>query len=197
MAQTGGRDPEQAMRDFEARLDASAFGRATKASYRLESEEEDAHVAGASNLLEKALRRLGDGNDEAAAALVRRAVAIAPTLEREALPAVVAAELLLYSELTDRHDRANGDPGWLDPVLAVYERASGAVRQEFGGMLDALRAGELSGAEERRIRAVVPVDSRRSEPLAGVTDAEERAEVVLAMLRLLSELSGELTPEAQ
>lgn len=190
MAQTGGRDPEQAIRDFEARLDASAFGRATKASYRLESDEEDAHVAGASNLLEKALRRLGDGDDDGAAALVRRAVSIAPTLEREALPAVVAAELLLYSELTDRHDRAKGDPAWLDPVLAAYERASGAVRQELGGMVDALRAGELSGTDERRVRAAVPPDSRRTEPLAGVTDAGQRAEVVLGMLRLLVELSS-------
>ncbi|MGN6741665.1 MAG: hypothetical protein ACTHJL_00005, partial [Amnibacterium sp.] len=185
-----GRDPEQAIREFEARLDASAFGAATKASYRLESDEEDAHVAGASNLLEKALRRLGAGNEDAAAALVRRAVAIAPTFTHEASPAVVAAELLIYSELTDRHDRANGDPAWLEPVLAAYGRATGVVREDFGGMLDALRAGELAGDEERRIRAVVPVDSRRNEPLAAVTDAEARAEAVLGMLRLLVELSS-------
>ncbi|MGN6743470.1 MAG: hypothetical protein ACTHJL_09270, partial [Amnibacterium sp.] len=79
MAQTGGRDPEQAIREFEARLDASAFGAATKASYRLESDEEDAHVAGASNLLEQALRHHGAGNEDTATALVRRAVTNTPT----------------------------------------------------------------------------------------------------------------------
>lgn len=190
MAQTGGRDPERAIREFEARLDASAFGAATKASYRLESDEEDAHVAGASNLLEKALRRLGAGEAAAAESLVRRAVAIAPTFPHEAPPAVVAAELLIYSELSDRHDRAQGDPAWLEPVLALYGHSTGVVREEFGGMLDALRAGELSGEEERRIRAVVPVDSRRNEPLAAVTDAESRVAAVLGTLRLLGDLSS-------
>jgi len=182
-------DVDRAIRDFEARLDRRAFGAATKASYRLESDEEDVHVVAATNLLMKALRRL-ESDEDAAVAFVRRAVAIRPTLEQEPVPAVVAAELLLYGELADRHEAAGSDPAWLDPVLDLLASADGAIRTEFAGMLDALAVGELAEADRRRIRAAVPDGVRRQEPMRDVTDPDARAEVVLGLLRLLAALSA-------
>ncbi len=81
MARGEAADPERAVSEFEARLKRSAFGDATRRSYRQESAEEDAHFTAARNLLQKAARRLADGREEAATSLIRRALAIEPTVE--------------------------------------------------------------------------------------------------------------------
>jgi hypothetical protein len=184
-------DPEQVVDEFEARLERSAFGQATRASYLRESAEEDAHFTAARNLLEKAARRLAAGNDDGAAALARRALAIQPTLEHEALPAAMAAQMLVYTELVDRREAAgggSGDASWLGPVLDLFRQSAGPVRTEFARVLDALREAELAGDEERRLHGVVPVGARLEDPLSGVPEDGERVDVLLGMLRLLADL---------
>jgi hypothetical protein len=167
-------DPERALAEFEQRLDRSAFGRATRASYRRESAEEDVALRAATNLLTKATRRLAAGQEAEAGDLARRA------LGQGAGP--LAASLLVFDALTGRIDRAGDDV--LDPVLDELGTLPAPVALELARNLDSLVALGVPPALEGRIRAVVPPAPRFDEPLEGVADPEERLQAVLDLLRL-------------
>jgi hypothetical protein len=190
MARDGSADAERAVDEFEARLAASAFGAATRASFRLESSQEDARFTAATNLLEKAANRLTAGDGDGAARLVRRALALGPGSDDETPPGPVAASTLLIAELVDRADaaRASGDEDWLDPVLALHRESQGPLAVEVARGLDALAEFGLTPAETRRIRAVARRGSRLEEPLGEVAGPDERIEVVLGLLRLVLRL---------
>jgi hypothetical protein len=167
-------DPQRALAEFEQRLDRSAFGRATRASYRRESAEEDVALRAATNLLTKAARRLEIGQEAEAGDLARRALAQGA--------GALAASLLVFDALTVRVGRA-GD-GALDPVLDELGSLPPPVALELARDLDSLVALGVPPALERRIRAVVPSAPRFDEPLEGVTGDSERLRAVLGLLRL-------------
>jgi hypothetical protein len=183
-------DPEQALEEFESGLARSAFGAATRASWRVESAQEDAHFTAAVNLLEKAGRRLLEGNDAAAAGLARRALAIEPTGDYETSPGALAASTLLFNEMADRCEAGHEEGGdaWLSELLAVFAAASGPVALEVARALDTLIENGVSRSEEKRIRAVARPGLRLEDPLDDVVDPDERVDVVLHMLRIVNEL---------
>ncbi|MCU1474252.1 hypothetical protein [Amnibacterium sp.] len=187
MARDGSAAAERAVDEFEARLAASAFGAATRASFRLESSQEDALFSAATNLLEKAAKRLAAGDADGAAALVRRALALDHGADDQTPPGPVAASTLLIGELVERADRASaaasGD--WLGPLLALHRDADGPLAAEVARALDTLAELGLEPAEVRRIRAVARPGARLEEPLGEVRDPVERVQVVLALLRLV------------
>lgn len=192
MARDGSADAERAVDEFEARLAASAFGAAARASFRLESSQEDARFTAATNLLEKAANRLAAGDEDGAARLARRALALDAGGDEETPPGPVAASTLLIAELVDRADaaRAAADEDWLDPVLALLQDAEGPLAAEVARALDALAEYGGTPTETRRIRAVAPRGSRLEEPLGRLAAPEERVAVVLGLLRLVLRLRG-------
>lgn len=167
-------DPERALAEFEQRLDRSAFGLATRASYRRESAEEDVALRGATNLLTKAARRLALGQEGEARDLARRALAQGA--------GALAASLLVFDALTVRIGRPGDDV--LDPVVGELGTLPAPVALELARNLDSLVALGVQPALERRIRAVVPAAPRFDEPLESLTDPEERLRAVLELLRL-------------
>jgi hypothetical protein len=170
-------DPERALAEFEQRLDRSAFGRATRASYRRESAEEDVALRAATNLLTKAARRLASGQEAEARDLARRALGQGA--------GALAASLLVFDALTGRIDRADDAPdAVLDPVLDELGTLPAPVALELARNLDSLVALGVPPGLERRIRAVVPPAPRFDEPLEGVADPDERLRAVLDLLRL-------------
>ncbi|HEV7624406.1 MAG TPA: hypothetical protein VGO26_09730 [Amnibacterium sp.] len=192
MARDGSADAERAIDEFEARLAASAFGDATRASFRLESAQEDALFSAATNLLEKAMKRLAAGNEDGAIALARRALALDHGADDQTPPGPVAASTLLIAELVERADAAatSGDEEWLAPLLALHRDADGPLAVEVARALDALAEFGPGAAEVRRIRAVVSAGLRLEEPLGDVADPDERVRVVLGLLRLVLALRG-------
>jgi hypothetical protein len=181
---------ERAVDEFEARLAASAFGAATRASFRLESSREDALFTAATNLLEKAMKRLAAGDDDGAAALTRRALALDHGADDQTPPGPLAASTLLIGELVERADAAStpGTGDRLGPLLALHRDADGPLAIEVARALDTLAELGLEPAEMRRIRAVARPGLRLEEPLGEVADPVERVRVVLALLRLVIDL---------
>ncbi|MDH2444558.1 hypothetical protein QDR37_11435 [Amnibacterium sp. CER49] len=167
-------DPERALAEFEQRLDRSAFGWATRASYRRESAEEDVALRAATNLLTKASRRLDLGQDTAAHDLARRALAQGA--------GALAASLLVFDALTGRIARGGDDV--LDPVLVELGTLPAPIALELARNLDSLVALGVPPALERRVRAVVPSAPRFDEPLEALPDPDERLRAVLDLLRL-------------
>ncbi len=107
------------------------------------------------------------------------------------MPAGLAAQVMLLTELSERHEAAaGGDASWLDPVLSALGRTEGAVRTEFLRVLDALRESELSGEERQRLGATVPAGVRLEDPLSEVSGTDARVAVLIGMLRLLAELAA-------
>jgi hypothetical protein len=189
MARNGSADAERAVGEFEARLAASAFGQATRASFRLESSQEDALFTAATNLLEKAAKRSAAGDDEGAAVLARRALALESGTDDETPPGPVAVSTLLVAELVERADAARATGGdWLEPLLALHRQADSPVAVEVARALDTLAELGLEPAEVQRIRGVARPGIRLEEPLGEVVEPEERVRAVLGLLRIVVDL---------
>jgi hypothetical protein len=190
MAEDGRVDPERVLDEFEERLQHSAFGEATRASYRLESALEDAQITAARNLLEKAARELEAGDRDGAARFAGRALAIRAEVEGAVPPGPEAVSILLFTEMAERCDAGHrsADAGWLDPLLDAHRAASGQLAVEIERCLDSLAEYGVTPAEEQRIDAVTRRGSRLEEPLGEVDDEPTRVETVLGMLRVLLEL---------
>jgi hypothetical protein len=190
VARDGSSAAGRAVDEFEARLAASAFGAATRASFRLESSQEDALFTAATNLLEKAAKRLAAGDPDGAAALTRRALALDHGADDETPPGPVAASTLLIGELVERADAASAAGGgdWLGSLLALHRDAAGPVATEVARALDTLAELDLEPAEVGRIRAVARSGLRLEEPLGEIRDPAERVQVVLALLQLVIDL---------
>ena len=110
----------------------------------------------ADNLLTKAKRWFTSGDENRAMALVDRAAALRYDDHEDAAPAVLAAEMMLFSAITDELERSDeADSRWLDAALYVLGSADEATRFEVRDALVPIRQGyHLSRREERMIDAV-------------------------------------------
>jgi len=109
----------------------------------------------ADNLLTKAKRWFTSGDENRAMALVDRAAALRYDDHEDAAPAVLAAEMMLFSAITDELERSDeADSRWLDAALYVLGSADEATRFEVRDALVPIRQGyHLSKREERMIDA--------------------------------------------
>lgn len=115
-------------------------------------------MVGADNLLDKAARALREGDEQRATRLIDRAAAMEWDDREERFPGVAAAEMLLFTLVTDvLEDSDEDEHQWLDAALDVM--ATGGVGAEL--LADALYAiGEgsldyydLTPVEHRRLLA--------------------------------------------
>jgi hypothetical protein len=121
-----------------------------------------AQMDGATNLLEKALRALDNGDEDRARRFVERAVAL-PYDEHERMhPAAMMAQQQLFSAVTDALD--DGGDEWLDAVTDTFASAPEQARYTLRDVLkEVLQDYELSGGEERRLRRITKDVPERAE----------------------------------
>ena len=178
MAVPTGPDAAQQLREASA-----VFGDLRLAGSRREVDGEITRIRAAGNLLEKALRRLRDGDEAAATRLVARATDLRAERSDEFDAGPFAARAVLDDALRALRQR---DPSWLDTALPVLGRVGGPAATELARAL--LESDDLAPAERRRIREAtgeVPF----GDPLRDAVDAD-RVPLVLAVLRTALLLEG-------
>lgn len=111
----------------------------------------------AENLLTKAHRALTAGDRERAAGYIDRAAHLPFDDFERHVPAIVAAEYLLYVTLTDRmEDCPEGDESWLDGVQTVLESDSPARHELAATLRDALIDGATQRERHRAEQLLTP-----------------------------------------
>ncbi len=121
-----------------------------------------AQMDAATNLLEKALRALDNGDEDRARRFVERAVAL-PYDEHERMhPAAMMAQQQLFSAVTDALD--NGGEEWLDAATDTFASAPEQAKFTLRDVLkEVLQDYELPDGEERRLRRITKDVPERAE----------------------------------
>ncbi len=158
-----------------------------RAAEDLTRQHRRAALAVASNLLQQALRAIGTGHDDEALRLVERALRVEGV--RDEVPAGDAVHDLLVAELVEAAGTsARADSRWLQHAMRVAEEAEDTVAEEVWRALGAVADDLLTVAEQQRLQEASSVGSW-TEPLDHVP-AEDRAPVLLGVLRALEQLRG-------
>jgi hypothetical protein len=177
---------------LQAELDqdaARALGDVRRASGAQRNAETEAWLAAGDNLAEKAIAALDTGDDERAARLVQRIVAL-PEIDEDVRAGLMAVHLLLYSEIVDPSFEGGDVRGLLDLPLRLLptldEPAADALRHVLATITDY----DVPAGVRRRIEEVVPLERRLDPPFAGVPE-EALPAAVTSALRLVLRLRAE------
>jgi hypothetical protein len=164
----------------------NALGALRTAAERRDADQERAVRLAADNLLDKAVRRLRADEDDAARALVDRALRLSLETSAPGEEGAVAVHLFVWDAV--REAALGGQHAdWLDRVAAV--QLEGPARREWFAALRALAAeGEFDAADVRRIRGLSGGAAVDHEPFTGV-DHDDRIDATLALLRALIALN--------
>jgi hypothetical protein len=161
---------------------SNALGPLREAAGRRASDQERAVRLAADNLLDKALRRLRDGDEAAARTAVARALRLGDGDEGPLAVHLFVWDALREAALGEGHD------DWLDRAQAVP--LEGPARREWLAALRALEGeGELDRADARRIRGFAGGTASAHEPFAGVDEAA-RIEATTAVMQALLRVVG-------
>jgi hypothetical protein len=139
----------------------------------------DAHVAGAENLLKKAVRSRASGDARRAERLIRPAARM-PYDEREAgSPGVRAASMLVPGLISGQFEPSGfDDPAWLDAPLTVHGVLDSTGQAEVAsvahGFVLQQAFSTTSPVEKRRIRQAWP-SRRTQEPACPETHLPQRS----------------------
>lgn len=158
-----------------------------------------AQIAGAENLLTKAIRALGAGDADRAEALIQRAARM-PYDEREQdSPGVRAASVLVYSLISDRFEASEADDlAWLDVVLQVHPGLDPLGQAEVASLVHGFvlqgAIFAVTATETRRIRQAFG-DAPLEADLGDGPDAtvEQRADIIRSLTRAAAALSEAYT----
>ena len=136
----------------------------------------------ATNLLDKALRALGDGDEDRARRFVERAAALPYDEHEETHPAASMAHQQLFDAVTDALE--DGGDEWLDAASGAFasapEQAKYCMRDVLEGVLQDY---ELSDAEQKRLRRLVRDVPERAELRDLGLSGEQLVTVVLEVLK--------------
>lgn len=147
---------------FSSRLDPARgqrneFGELARQSGRLLNELSHAQIAGAENLLTKAIRALDSEDDQRAEQLIRRAAQMPYDTREAGSPGVRAATLFVYGLISDQFEASDPDDmTWLDVALEVHPGLDPTGRAEVASVVHGfvLQGAffDVSAVEKRRIR---------------------------------------------
>jgi hypothetical protein len=174
----------------QARRDAArgnALGALRSAAERRDADQERAVRLAADNLLDKALRRLGSGDEAGARNLVDRALRLSLEGSAAGEEGALAVHLFVWDAL--RGTALSGKQAdWVHRAEDVH--LDDEARREWFAALRALAAeGELTPADQRRIRGFSGGAAVDHEPFAGVEHAA-RVDATLALLRAVLEVAA-------
>jgi len=140
-----------------------------------------AEMDAATNLLDKALRALDDGDEARARRFVDRAVALPYDEHEQVHPAAMTAHQQLFEAVTDAIE--DGDDEWLDAVIDTFASAPEEARYCLRDVLTAvLQDYELSDGDQRRLRRLIREVPERAELPDLDLPPEQMATAVLEVL---------------
>lgn len=140
-----------------ARGQRNEFGELARQSGRLLNELSNAQVAGAENLLTKAIRALASGDAKRAGQLIRRAAQMAYDTREAGSPGVRAATMMVYDVISGQFEVSEPvDMTWLDVALDVHPGLDSTGRAEVASVVHGFVLQEaffdVSAVEKRRIQ---------------------------------------------
>ncbi|MEO5746762.1 MAG: hypothetical protein ABIQ61_02260 [Ornithinibacter sp.] len=140
-----------------------------------------AQLTAATNLLDKALRALDDGDEPRAHRFVERAVAL-PFDEHERVhPGAMMAHQKLFVAVTDALE--NGGEDWLAAATDTFASAPEEAKFSLRDVLSAvLQDYDLSDAERRRVRRLISDVPQRAELIDLDLQPEQMATAVFDVL---------------
>lgn len=159
------------------------------------NEVSHAQIAGAGNLLAKAIRRLASGDATGAEQLIHRA-AQAPYDAREAgSPGVRAAALLVYRLISDEFEASEDDDmNWLDVALDAHSGLDPTGQAEVASVVHGfvLQGAffDVSADEDRRIQQTF--GDAPLEPELGdlpTSTLEQRRDIISSLIKAAMALS--------
>lgn len=132
------------------------FGELARQSGRMLNELSFAQIAGAENLLTKAIRAFASGDADRAEQLIQRAAQMAYDAREAGSPGVRAATLMVYSLISDQFEAcAVDDMSWLDVAIDVHPSLDPTGRAQVASVVHGfVLQGEffdVSAVEKRRI----------------------------------------------
>jgi hypothetical protein len=167
----------------------NALGPLRDAASRRASDQERAIRLAADTLLDKALRRLGDGDAETARRFVDRALRLAVPGSEPGEEGALAVHLFVWDALREVW-MGGKQEGWLDRVADADGRLDGTAQRAWRAALSSLAdEGELDAADLRRVRQLAAGASADRDPFDGVAHAE-RVDATLALLGAVRGVSG-------
>jgi hypothetical protein len=167
-------------------FDSDPLASVRRASGRLNQATSTAMGQAADNLLDKALARLERADPGAARPYVERALKLPFDDFEEAIPAVWAAHMRLFTAISDDLEGCEeGDHGWLRRAEILIERSSPVAATEVRNCLRSLRVGlvSLSSSETKKLKQLtsgIPLDA---EPLADIGEGTARVDAIIEVLR--------------
>jgi hypothetical protein len=180
------RDLDDVVAEWYREQSDRPLGDAQLASGRTLAPFSRALSVGAENLLVKAIAAMRAGDEEEAAALVRRAVRLPFDDHEKVAPAAMAAHHLLFEVVTDTLEAsADGDMQWLEAAVAVREGPDEFARLDMRDVLSAVaQDNDLTTRERRLLQAGVRKVPPAPELIDFVDiDPTELAQRVQAILR--------------
>ena len=140
-----------------------------------------AEMDAATNLLDKALRALDDGDEARARRFAERAVALPFDEHEQVHPAAMTAHQQLFEAVTDAIEDGGGE--WLDAVIDTLASAPEEARYCLRDVLTAvLQDYELSDGDQRRLRRLIRDVPERAELSDLDLPPEQLATAVLDVL---------------
>jgi len=140
-----------------------------------------AQMDAATNLLNKALRALNDGDEAKARRLVERAVALPYDEHEDTHPAAMMAHQQLFGAVVDALE--GGDDEWIDAAAATMASAPEQARCCLRDVLRDVRQDyEVSDAEQKRLRGLVRDVPERADLRDLELEGEQLAKAVLEVL---------------
>ena len=188
-------DPFSSGRDA-ARGQRNEFGELARQSGRLLNELSDAQIAGAQNLLTKAIRALDLEDDERAEQLIRRAAQMPYDTREAGSPGVRAATLFVYGVISDQFEACDPDDmTWFDVALEVHPGLDPTGRAEVASVVHGfvLQGAffDVSAVEKRRIREAFGDAPLEAELGDGPNSTlEQRQDVIRSLIMAAMALSN-------
>ena len=168
---------------------SNALGPLRDAAGRRASDQERAIRLAADNLLDKALRRLSDGDEASARRFVDRALQLAAPGSEPGEEGALAVHLFVWDALREAALRGEQE-GWLDRAAEADGRLDGVAQRGWRAALRSLAdEGELAAADQRRVRQLAAGVSADRDPFDGVPHTE-RVDAALALLGAVQSVSA-------
>jgi hypothetical protein len=168
---------------------SAALGPLREAAGRRASDQERAIRLAADTLLDKALRRLRDGDEAAARRFVDRALRLAVPGSDAGEEGALAVHLFVWDALRDAALGGTRED-WAERAAEVDGTLDGIARRAWRAALRSLAdEGELAGAVQRRIRQLASGVAADRDPFDGVGH-DDRVEATLRLLRGLLRLTA-------
>lgn len=168
---------------------SNALGPLRDAAGRRASDQERAIRLAADNLLDKALRRLGEGDDVAARRFVDRALRLSVPSSAPGEEGALAVHLFVWDAL--REAALDGEhEAWLDRAAEVDGRLDGVAQRGWRAALRSLSdESELEAADLRGVRRLAAGVSADRDPFDGVSH-DDRVDATLRLLGGLRTVTG-------